>query len=408
MRFKTRLTLAFGFFAFLLCTLFAVLLAESLTALEDEIVSSLLIQEADHLQNRFQQSPEQLVMPDLDQLKGFLSDEPNLPEWLKSLETGFHQSEDYHVLVQDLDSDRRFYLVYDEASGLLDRYEANLWWLLVFLVLIVSAVVLGLGFYQSNLLTRPINQLAAQVETVNTEKPEIVPLPVNDEIGLLSRAYADLVDRLGQFIQREKAFTRYASHELMTPLSIIGNNLELLQNENVGADMRNRAIERLHRSTRQMQRQIEIFLMLAREEQLEPSSRPLDWDQLWQDIKAQFPRVSLSIQMNAEPRIHVSESVVQSILFNILGNVEKHGSPEQDAIHASVTLEADSLEITNALPRSEQSAASNYGFGLEINQKLCAAVGWSFTAREEDGTFFVNIKFDSDCPSEPDTGANQE
>ncbi len=395
MRFKTRLTLAFGLFAFLLCALFALLLGESLTALEDEIVSSLLTQEAAYISDRYQQEPDQLAMPDLDQLKGFLSNEPDLPAWLESLETGFHQTEDYHVLVQDLDPDRRFYLVYDEASGLLDRYEANLWLLLGLLVLIVAVVGLGLGFYQASVLARPINQLAAQVETVNTEKPEIVPLPVNDEIGLLSRAYADLVDRLGRFIRREKAFTRYASHELMTPLSIINNNLELLKTDNASAEMRDRAVDRLYKSTRSMQRQIEIFLLLAREDRLEASSRPLDWNHLWDDLKTQFPRVSLSLEIKAEPRIHVNESVMQSILFNILGNVEKHGASHQGATQATLTLKTHSLEIENAVSGSEQSVTSSSGFGLEINQKLCEAVGWGFIARQQDDRFIVTIKFDS-------------
>ncbi len=395
MRFRTRLTLAFGLFAFLLCVLFALLLDESLTELEDQIILSLLTQEADYLLDRYEANPELLVMPDLDQLQGFLSDAPNLPAGLEPLPTGFHETLDYHVLVRPIDADRRLYLVYDEASGLLDQHEASLALILLLLVLIVSAVGIGLGFYQASVLARPINQLAAQVETVDTDNPGITPLSSHDEIGLLSRSYADLIDRLNQFIQREKAFTRYASHELKTPLTIISNNLELLQNENAGADMRNRAIERLAQATRHMQRQIEIFLMLAREDQLEPGSNPLDWRHLFDEIQAQFPRVVLSLQISATPEVFVDETVVQTILFNILSNVVKHGSSEKGPVEAHLILEADSLEISNSVSRSEDRGTSNHGFGLEINRKLCAAIGWSLGTREESDEFYVTVKFDA-------------
>ncbi len=396
MRFKTRLTLAFGLFAFLLCTLFALLLAESLTTLEDQIVSSLLEQEASYLLGRYRQGPELLVMPDLNQLKGYHSGEANLPAWLAPLEPGFHQTEELHVLVQNLEPDQRIYLVYDESSGLLDQHEASLWLILLLLVFIVSAVGVGIGFYQSTVLARPINELAAQVETVNTEKPEIIPLPDRGEIGLLSRAYADLIDRLGAFIQREKAFTRYASHELMTPVSIMNSNLELLRNENADADLRRRAIDRLQQATKYMQRQIEIFLLLAREGELEDSLHPLDWKHLWEILEAQFPQVSVSLKISAEPEVFVNEAAVQAILFNILGNVVRHGAAERESFEAFLTLGPDSLEVTTALPRQGEQGASNYGFGLEINQKLCEAIGWRFSSRRQRDEFIVSIKFASD------------
>lgn len=396
MRFKTRLTLTNGLFAFLLCVLLAALLDESLSLLENQVISSLLTQEADELLARYQENPELLVLPDLDELKGYLSGEPNLPAWLERFEPGHHDKDNYHVLVQDLDSNRRIYLVYDEASGILDQFEARLTPILVFLVLVVSVVGLGLGYYQSKLLARPIDDLVKQVEKVDTANPEIVPLENKDEIGLLSRAYADLVGRLGQYIQREKAFTRYASHELMTPLTIVNNNLELLRNENIGAELQSRAIDRLHGAAKQMQRQVEVFLMLAREGQLEPALHPLDWNRLWAEIEAHFPHVSLNLEIVAEPEVHANEAAVQVIMFNILGNVEKHGAEEQGTYSALLTLENRFLNIRNAVSRSERRFAPRYGFGLEINEKLCAAIGWRFSTRRESDAFSVTIEFDPD------------
>ncbi len=394
MRFKTRLSLTFGLFAFLLCVLFAVLLDESLNTVEDQLVSSLLEQEADYLLARYRESPDLLVLPDLVQLKGYLSGQANIPPWLQPFEPGLHETDDYHVLVRDFDSRLRLYLVYDETSGVLEQQEDSLFVILLLLVSIVSAVGIGLGFYQANVLSRPVENLAAQVEAVDTDKPEIIPLASKDEIGLLSRAYAGLVERLGQYIQREKAFTRYASHELMTPVAVLQNNIELLQNENADTAMRTRAIDRLQQATRQMQRQVEIFLVLAREGQLEPAQNPLDWNNLWRELESHFANVSLTLNVTAEPEIHANEAAVQVILVNILANVMKHGAQEQGKYDAVVSLDRHCLRVSNDVARSEQRVNPRYGFGLEINEKLCAAMGWRFTSGRENDRFSVTIEFD--------------
>lgn len=393
MKFKTRLILTFGLFSFFLCVLFALLLKESLNALEDQIVTSFLRQEVDFLQERYRENPDLLVIPELDQLKGYLSTDPNLPTWLKVLETGIHETTEYVVLVKDFDSDLRIYLFFDEASGLLDRYEEGLWIILWLLILIVSMIGIGLGIYQANVLAKPVNQLADQVGQVDLENPQITPLENHDEIGFLSRAYAGLINRLGGFIQREKAFTRYASHELKTPLSILNNNLELLRSENSTADMRQRSIDRISMATNQMQRQIEIFLMLSREQKLEPSEHALQWSEMFDDLAVQFPRVSLSLDFAAQPGIFVKPAVVQVILLNVLSNVIKHGESKQDRFEVSVYLNERSLTITNEIPQAEVHAKSNEGFGLEINKKLCEAIGWSFSALQGEGEFVVTMEF---------------
>ncbi len=396
MRFKTRLTLAFGLFAFLLCVLFALLLDESLTTVEDQIVASLLAQEADFLTDRYRQDPGRLVLPDLEQLRGFVSGQPNLPTWLQSLEPGLHENRNYILLIRDLDAEKRLYLLYDESSGVLDRHESSLKLILAMLVLIVSVVGIALGFYQARLLARPVENLVTQVEGVDTDNPEITPLASKDEIGVLSRAYADLLDRLGQYIQREKAFTRYASHELMTPVAIINNNLELLQNENASAAIQARAIDRLQDAVTHMQRQIEIFLMLAREGQLEPTLQPLDWDALWNDTIGHFPQVSVTMQVAAEPRIQANLAAVQVMLVNIMSNVVKHGAHEDGIFNVVLTLDDNSLTVSNRIARSEQEEAAGYEFGLEINEKLCEAIGWRFGTRRDGEVFTVSMVFEAD------------
>ncbi len=393
MQFKTRLTLAFGLFIFVLCVLFAALLFESLTELEDHLVETFLAQEAEYLRTRYQQDPIQAVVPDLEQLKGYYSHARNLPEWLSALQPGYHQTEEYHVLVSNIDKDLLLYLVYDEARGVLDREETTLLLFIGLLILVVLAIGLILARYQANLLAKPINDLANQVDRVNTSNPEIEPLHRNDEIGRLSRAYSDLISRLRQFIEREQAFTRYASHELMTPLSIMRNNLELIQHEPGNTEMRQRAIARSLEANQRMQQQIEIFLMLAREERMQSTAQAIDWQQLLNELKTRFTTMDLHVEISDANEVHVNELVTRTILENIFSNIGRHGRQQNGHTEAWLKIDAAGLEVSNRCSESKNPDSGGYGFGLEINRKLCRAVGWRFDTSEQDGRFRAYVDF---------------
>lgn len=393
MRFKTRLTLTFGAFAFLFCSLFAVLLDESLTFLESEIFESMLAQEADYLAARYAENPSLFVLPDLEYLKGFDSDNENFPSWLKDFSVGYHNTKDYQVLVRDITTNKRIYLVYDESTGLLDQQESRIATTLLVLATIVTIVGIFLGVWQAKILARPIDDLVHQVNKIDLKEPLITPFRTNDEIGTLSVAYADLINRLGQFIKREKAFTRYASHELMTPVSIIRNNLEILDSKETTEELRKRAITRLYDATASMQRQIEIFLMLARDDRIEAPTQPLDWDALLDDIKNRFPRISITEVITAKPKVLVNEAAVQVVLTNIMGNVIKHGAETESSYIAILSLDENSLSVSNDVAPGAGRNHAELGFGLEINEKVCHSIGWRFESHRRSDVFEARIRF---------------
>ena len=393
MVFKTRLTLAFGLFTLTLCVLFAALLVESLTELEDHLVETFLIQEATYLISRYQQDPVQAVLPDLGQLKGYFSSADSLPQWLVELAPGYHQTEEFHVLVSEIDDRLYLYLVYDESRGVLDQQESTLLLFMGLLILVVLIIGLLLARYQANLLAKPINVLASQVDRVNTANPEITPLSSKDEIGRLSWAYADLVARLREFIEREQAFTRYASHELMTPLSIMRNNLELLQHQDTSPEIQQRAVTRMREAVQRMQQQIEVFLMLAREERMQSNVQAIDWQQLLGDVKNRFAQMELHIELSDPGEVHANELAVHTIVENILSNVVRHGQQHTGRTEAWLKVHANGLEVSNLASESTDQKSAGYGLGHEINRKLCQAVGWQFKTNEDGGRFTARVEF---------------
>ncbi len=261
MTFRNRLSLTFGVFTVLFCLLFAFLFVESLNLVEEKVIGSLLQQEAKVVQESYERDPGSVALPDLEQLKGYLSGAE--PQWLSEYEPGYFDSQDFQVLIVELEPDHLLYLVYDERIGVLDSNEYEIHLAILGMVGIVMMFGFALAWSQARRLSAPLVSLASEMSTESaTIDAEL--LERQDEIGLLSRSYADQMERIDAFIAREQAFTQHVSHELSTPLSIIRTNLELLREPRADADMQRKSVARMEQAIERMQRQIGIFLVLAR------------------------------------------------------------------------------------------------------------------------------------------------
>ncbi len=76
---------------------------------------------------------------------------------------------------------------------------------------------------------RPVEEMrnrAAQISDAAPEERLPVP-PTDDELARLGRTLNEMLERLGEAIEHERAFVADASHELRTPLAILRTELEL-------------------------------------------------------------------------------------------------------------------------------------------------------------------------------------
>lgn len=97
------------------------------------------------------------------------------------------------------------------------------WFLYLSTFLLTAAAVLLLSAHLSKQVTRPVEQLSqgAQEGRCETDGPV-------QELNALAEAFNDAQDQLEGQLERERAFTRGAAHELKTPLAIIRTHAEAL------------------------------------------------------------------------------------------------------------------------------------------------------------------------------------
>ena len=110
-----------------------------------------------------------------------------------------------------------------------DLFQSILWWVVALYVvlLLITLGVTMLIFYGS---MRP---MYAMLQWLDSYKPGAKPSPVPvsadvKEFARLGRALQGAVDRSEELVERQSQFIGNASHELQTPLAIIGNRVEWL------------------------------------------------------------------------------------------------------------------------------------------------------------------------------------
>jgi two-component system, OmpR family, sensor kinase len=76
---------------------------------------------------------------------------------------------------------------------------------------------------------RPVEEMRARAESISAAEPDQrLPVPPSrDEIGRLGQTLNEMLSRLGEAIEHERAFVADASHELRTPLAILRAELDL-------------------------------------------------------------------------------------------------------------------------------------------------------------------------------------
>ena len=259
------------------------------------------------------------------------------------------------------------------------------------LALAVLAVALGLARWLDREVSVPIRQLADAVawDLETWRGRQLASEERLDEIGHLSRSVRQAALRMLGFLERERQFTRNASHELRSPLTVIKGATELLRAR--PHDARERPLERIERAVRRMESKIELFLFLAREEvdrpRLPTPILPAVEESLQHLPRRPDREHRVHVDVPPELRLQISAEALRILLDNLIGNALRHGASGE----VKITAREDRLSVENPLEAPIEAAGElgapflgdGSGLGLAIVEDLCRRYGWSLTLEPE-------------------------
>ncbi|VVS93190.1 sensor histidine kinase [Desulfoluna spongiiphila] len=275
---------------------------------------------------------------------------------------------------------------------------------------VAAALSIIVGFANAHLLIHPLFRL---IERTSRSRPEDLPVGfaeeyAHDEVGALARAMDSTNKRIRAFIEREQQFTRDASHELRTPVTVIKGAVELMDQltENDKKNIR-RPLKRIERSVSEMEALIENLLLKAREETAMGAesfaARPLV-EQAIQESSylVEGKGVILSFQCTGDPALDVSGPDFKMAVSNLIRNActyTREGTVTARLEPAWFEVEDTGPGIDPTIidqitdPFVKCEASQGHGIGLSIVKRVCDQAGWDLAISSRAGGTRIRITF---------------
>ena len=320
----------------------------------------------------------------------------------------------YRVLIHPLDyrSDK-YILEIGKTTATINQYNRLLqrFSLVILIGLIVISIVMDLIY--TNVLLRPLARIV-RTKLLNRKFPFKEPLtPINTstiDFKFLDSSLISLMEKIHEAFDKEREFTSNASHELMTPISILQTNIEnMMMEEGISEDLQER-ISGMMKTVNRLKKIVHSLLYISR----------IENDQFAKSDLVNVRELSLEVMEELSPRLEtksiyfvndvsvkvelkqVNRDLLFQLLYNLINNairynrengsifLSDHYTPRQ-----SYTLfikdtgtgirQEDLGTIFNRFKKSDQANGEGYGLGLSIVKSIISFHGFEINVRSEYG-----------------------
>ena len=238
------------------------------------------------------------------------------------------------------------------------------------LLIMEALVAIGLAYFISRLISKPIEQIHDIIASINEEnidsKRLIIPKK-NDEFAVVSQQFNELLDKISFYISQQKHFVEDVSHELRTPVAIVEGYLKLLNRW--GKDDPEVLEESLEASLAEIKRMktlVQEMLDLSRAPQVREQYKDATAEvvdtltQIVSNFKVLYPDFTFvfDIDSKADLLSPIYRNHFEQVIIILLDNAVKYSTNRKEII-VSLSTVADQVEI----------GIQDFGMGLSEEDK---------------------------------------
>lgn len=269
-----------------------------------------------------------------------------------------------------------------------DLFQSILWWEIA-LYVVLLLITLGVT---TLILYGNMRPMYAILQWLDDYKPGVKPSPVPitadvKEFARLGRALQGAVDRSEELVERQSQFIGNASHELQTPLAIIGNRVEWLLDEGNLTDEQGAELFKIQSTLARAVRLNKTLLLLTKIENGKfPDSVQVDVARLVQDSVEMYGEIYASRQMTVQVdieddvKVEMNESLAATLVSNLIKNMYVHSAEGAEGRvvvgNNQLVVENDgeqTLDSDRIFERFYQGSKSkgSMGLGLPLVAAVC-------------------------------------
>ncbi|MBR7888462.1 HAMP domain-containing histidine kinase [Marinomonas sp. A79] len=354
--------------------------------------------EANMYEQDYDREGNQKSLPNHYEFDMYFSTE-QMPRWLTHYDTpGLYEHhlgpEDKHFLVRTMPSkEGLYYIVFkDDADDYLDAYESTLHLVTLVLGGIIVILMFVYGTYLVLQIATPLQKVLNKIRHMPPDQPDFPVDAKYQELAMIEQALCDSKIRIAHFFRREQEFSRFAAHEIRTPLMVLQGSAELLKELNLNAPLATKASNRILHACADISLLTDTFLLLGKEHMDDSYFQELNLmgvlsEQL-RDISALFPDsgIHYTLDNKHSPTVKAPPSFVVVLINNLLKNAYSYAKSE-----LSIQLHEEKLTIRNDI--DPQNSQGGYGYGLVIIDRICDRLGWHTTKKVTASQYSVTLYF---------------
>jgi len=239
----------------------------------------------------------------------------------------------------------------------------------------------------------------------NLSDIDSIPGDMDWEVEKLANSFSRYSLRIRRFVERERAFTRDASHEFRTPLTVIKMASGILLSEENLDDYSKKYVTRIKASAQDMEELIDAFLILARETDKEFEDEhivvadvvnaELSSAKIYLDEKP----ISLEVDEQYPLELFTAVKVVSIVLGNLIRNAVLYTNEGKVTVilkEKSVIISDTGIGMTEdqikrifqpyyRVDQQSNTERKGYGVGLTIVERLASRFNWLVDVKSEVG-----------------------
>jgi len=301
--------------------------------------------------------------------------------------------------------------------------------------LVIFGIGMGLAWLLTGVGLRPLRRVAGAADRIAAgDLSARARLPEGkDEIGRLGRAFDDMVEQVDATLRSQRQFAADASHELRSPLTVLGGYVDVLAREPLASSVEGqRALMAMRREIDRLSRLAADLLLLTQLEasghQIEPRDVDLGAlvDGVAEATRVMAPGRQIESHRNGLLPVRVDPDRLTQAVMNLVDNALRHApadarielSTRTDDGFAIASVSNDGLPIpaehmSHLFERfyrvttsvETDSRTPHAGLGLSIVRAIVAASGGEVEATSDQRSTRFEIRLPLAPP--PPEQANQ-
>jgi len=331
----------------------------------------------------------------------------------------------YRILIHEISAQNKKYILeIGKTTATISQYNKLLqrFTLFILIALIILSIVIDLVY--THILLRPLSRII-QTKLLNRKFPFKEKLPPiktsTTDFKLLDDSLIGLMKKIHEAFDKEREFTSNASHELMTPISILQTNVEnMMMEENITEEQQDK-ISSMMKTVNRLKKIVHSLLYISRIENDQfVKSDTVNIHKLsseiMEELSTRLETKSLHFTNQISPNIKVKKvnhDLFFQLLYNLVNNAIRYnkengsillldhyipGEPYVLEIRdTGIGIKQEEIGSIFNRFKSGKDKSEGYGLGLSIVKSIISFLGFEIKATSVYGKWTI---FSIAIPSE--------